>query len=422
MAAAFFVVVTLTVVGVMIALAIDRDASGPSLIGLGFLYGSGALYAVMLILSIAGVPWSTLNVTATLLLISGVCWGYGRPRPLSAREDARRSTQMSPVDLVTVVVFCFYVWSATRDAAWHWDFRAIWGLKARVFFEARGIDWHFLGSRWNAFAHPDYPLLLPMNYAYVALANGDWSDRWIGIHSAAFALALLLIVREEAARVTTRHKAAAITMATTAFALSPQIGLADGVLIAFGGAALLLIRRGDDPAFRHATILLGLAAATKNEGMTLCVAAAIALVVARTPLRRLAQLWPALLIAAPWLVLRAAHHLRTDLAAPGMLGRLSSRLTALPQLGETMLETLSNPILWCLVAISLVIVPLELLHTERIVLVTTLVQLLFFTFAYLVTPLDAAWHVVSSFGRISTQAGVPIVFVVMTMLARTAWP
>ncbi len=415
--ATFFVVITLTVVGMMIALVIDRHLSGPSLIGLGFLYGTGVVYLVMLTLSVVGVRWSILNVTAVLLLISGVRFfslGLG-PR---ASGLAGKVT-MSPVDIVTCVALAAYVWYATRIAAWHWDFWAIWGLKARVFFEARGIDWHFLGSRWNAFAHPDYPLLLPLNDAYIALANGEWSDRWIGIQSAAFALALLLIVREEAARETTAHKAAAITLATTAFALSAQIGLADGPLIAFGGAALLLIRRGDDAAFRHAAILLGLAAATKNEGMTLCVAVVIALIVTRTPLRKIAQLWPALILAAPWLILRAAHHLPTDLAAPGMLGRLTARVAALPQLGEMMLETLSNPILWSLLAISLVIVPFRILRTEKFVLVTTLVQLLFFMLAYLVTPLDAAWHVASSFGRISTQLGAPVVFVIMTMLART---
>jgi hypothetical protein len=420
MAAAFFVVLTLTVIGIMIALAIDRDLSGLSLIGLGFLYGSGAVYVVMLALSVVGVRWSMLNVTAVLLLISGVRFFSSGLGPRASCLGGK--VTMSPIDVVTVIVFAFYVWYATRVAASHWDFRAIWGLKARMFFEARGIDWHFLGSRWNAFAHPDYPLLLPLNDAYVALAAGEWSDRWIGIHAAAFALALLLIVREEAARETTPHKAAAITLATTAFALSPQIGLADGPLIAFGGAALLLIRRSGDTAFRHAAILLGLAAATKNEGMTLCVAVVIALIVARTPWRKIARLWPALILAAPWLILRAAHHLPTDLATPGMLGRLTARVTALPQLGQSMLETLSNPILWSLVAISLVIVPFRLLRTEKLVLVTTLVQLLFFTLAYLVTPLDAAWHVVSSFGRISTQLGVPVTFVVMTMLARTASP
>lgn len=416
---ALLVVITLTVVGVMVALAVDRGLSGPSLAGLGFLYGTGVLSIVMLTLSIAGLSWSMGNVTASLLLASAA----GRPwrLPVLRTESQSRSVAvlMSPVDLLTLAVVAAYIWYATSVAAWHWDFWAIWGLKARVFFEARSIDWQFLGSRWNAFAHPDYPLLVPLNDAYIALAGGEWSDRWIGIHSAAFAVALLLIVREEAARQTTRHNAAAITLATTAFALSPQIGLADGPLIAFGTAALLLIRRGDDRALRHAAILLGLAASTKNEGMTLCVAAVAGLLAARRPLSKIARLWPAAVLAAPWLILRTMHRLPTDLAAPGMADRLSARLAALPQLAATMLETLSNPILWALVALSLLIVPLRLLRTEAFVLVTIGVQLLFFTIAYLVTPLDAAWHVASSFGRISTQLGAPTVFVVTSMLART---
>jgi len=213
----------------------------------------------------------------------------------------------------------------------------------------------------------------------------------------------------------------AIALATTAFALSPQIGLADGPLIAFGGVALLLMRRalrsGDNVSFRHGAILLGLAAATKNEGMTLCVAAAIAIVAARAPIRTFAQFWPAVALASPWLILRAMHDLPTDLAAPGILDRLSARLAALPQLGATMLETLSNRLPWALLAISLLIVPLRLLRTEKFVLVAVVVQLLFFTTAYLITPLDAAWHVASSFGRISTHLGAPAAFVIMVMLS-----
>ena len=251
-------------------------------------------------------------------------------------------------------------------------------VTAMVFFEARGIDWHFLASKWNAFAHPDYPLLLPLNYACMALANGEWSDRWIGIHSAAVALALLPIVRDEEARETRPWKAVAITLATAAFALSPQIGLADGALIAFGGPALLTIRRGE---LRHGAILLGFAAATKSEGM---------------------------------------HHLPTDLVAPGLFDRLSARLPALPHIAALMLETLSDPMAWALLAPSLLIIPLRILRTETFVLLTALVQFSGYTIAYLVTPRDPDWHILTSFGRISTHIGAPTAFVITSMLARTA--
>ncbi|MGZ8853400.1 MAG: hypothetical protein ACXW2X_08385, partial [Thermoanaerobaculia bacterium] len=332
----------------------------------------------------------------------------------------------SPIDLLTIVILALYARYATLSRPTHWDFWAIWGLKGRVFYEARGIDWHFLASRWNLFAHPDYPLLLPFNYSYFALVGGGWNDRWIGVLFVAFGAALLWIVRAEAAREVGPHAAATMALAAAAFAFAPQIGLADGPLIAYSGAALLMIRRAllsDDSALlRNGAILLGLAGSTKNEGIALCVAVVIAMIASRVALRRVAQLWPAAVLIAPWLILRAAHAIPTDLAAGGAAARLTARLSALPQLATAMLETLSYRYLWGLLLLSLLIVPLRLVRREKFVLITVFIQFLFFSAAYLVTPLDAAWHVASSFGRISTQLGAPFLYVVMIMLAQCFTP
>ncbi|MGZ8831190.1 MAG: hypothetical protein ACXW2Q_12540, partial [Thermoanaerobaculia bacterium] len=197
-------------------------------------------------------------------------------------------------------------------------------------------------------------------------------------------------------------------------------------LIAYSGAALLMIRcalLSDDSALlRNGAILLGLAGSTKNEGIALCVAVVIAMIASRVALRRVAQLWPAAVLIAPWLILRAAHAIPTDLAAGGAAARLTARLSALPQLATAMLETLSYRYLWGLLLLSLLIVPLRLVRREKFVLITVFIQLLFFSAAYLVTPLDAAWHVASSFGRISTQLGAPFLYVVMIMLAQCFTP
>ena len=36
------------------------------------------------------------------------------------------------------------------------------GLKARTFWEVRGIDWAFLESAFHRNIHPDYPPLVPL--------------------------------------------------------------------------------------------------------------------------------------------------------------------------------------------------------------------------------------------------------------------
>src|SRR5438270_11239478 len=149
-------------------------------------------------------------------------------------------------------------------------------MKARVFLERGGIDWRFLESPWNSYVHPDYPLLVPLNFDFVALLNGGWSDRWLGLISVAWAAALLLIVRDLAARESTIVPSALVTLAIAGLAASRYPGLAEGPMIAYGAAGVLFIRRAlhvdDSASWLHGASLLGLAANLKNDGVALLVA------------------------------------------------------------------------------------------------------------------------------------------------------
>src|ERR1051325_7331389 len=174
MAAALITVLSLTVLGVPFVLALDRDAPPLRLLGLAILYGTGAVYFVLLALSVLLVRLTLLDVAVAVLLMSAAM------PPLSWRRHGRR-TPLHLVDLcalLTPIAFSIY---ATMVAVWEWDFWSIWGLKARVIFARGGIHWRFLESRWNLFVHPDYPLLVPFAYDFAALVNGGWSDRWLWV-------------------------------------------------------------------------------------------------------------------------------------------------------------------------------------------------------------------------------------------------
>ena len=186
---ALIAALSLIVLGIPIVLALDRDAAPLRLLGLACLYGTGAIYIVLLALSVLHVRWTLLSVTigAFIIVLPFV-------RPLSTQHSAL-STRFHIVDIFSFATPFAFACYATIAPLWEWDFWAIWGLKARVFLERGGIDWCFLESRWNAFAHPDYPLLVPFAYDFVALASGGWSDRWMGILFVAWALAFLFVAR-----------------------------------------------------------------------------------------------------------------------------------------------------------------------------------------------------------------------------------
>src|SRR5579872_1935819 len=185
--AALIAILSMTVIGIPIALAVDRNARGILLLGLAFLYGSGWIFLDLLIVPHWTIVIVTIVAVLTLLLI------FKKGHGARGTGHAVKPHWLDIPTLVSIIGFGFF---CTGAALWEWDFWAIWGMKARVCLEHSGIDWRFLESRWNAYVHPDYPLLVPFNFDFVALIGGGWSDRWLGLLSVAWAIALLLIVRE----------------------------------------------------------------------------------------------------------------------------------------------------------------------------------------------------------------------------------
>ena len=421
MTATLIAILSLAVLGIPIVLAVDRSARGPLLVGTAFLYGSGTMYFVLLTLSIAHIRWTLISVTVASLIV------FCAAALIARRQNgpvARPNTTPHVLDLVTIFTIVCYALYATLAPVWEWDFWAIWGLKARTFLEIGGIDWHFLESRWNTFAHPDYPLLVPLNYDFVALLNGGWSDRWLGLICVAWAVALALVVRSLAARETTPFFAALLTTVIAALGFSRYVGLAEGALIAFGGAGVLFVRAalldGDDVAWRHAALMLGFAANCKNEGLALLVAVTIAVVA--TSRARFFKLIPAYALAAPWLILRALHTLPTDIVEGSTISRLLARLPYVHQILLFLAEQLTKPWFWIAILIGILVAPAVLRYRERFIFLVTAIQGLFFVVVYFITPNGLRWHVQSSWPRLTAQLAVPITFAVFLMLANSLLP
>jgi hypothetical protein len=436
MTATLVAILSLVVLGIPITLAVDRRARGLLLLGASFLYGSGAMFLVMLTLSIAHLRWTLISVTisALVLFCGAAILAFRQP----ATDNRQRAAGAHIFDLVTLLMVTGFAFYATAAAVWEWDFWAIWGLKGKVFLEAGGIDWHFLESQWNTFAHPDYPLLLPLNFDFIALVNGGWSDRWLGLVFVAWGAAVLLIVRALASRETSPFFASLLTLALASLVGSRYVGYAEGALIAFGGAGILFVRAalrdGDAASWRHGALMLGFAANCKNEGLALLVAVTIGVAVAgsrdlaglffrrETSRRRdlaTARLWPAYAVTAPWLLLRLTHALPTDIAGGSPLSRLIARLPHVHQILSFLAARLDAPWFWMAILAGILIAPAAARKGEIFVFVVTFIQLFFYVVAYLATPRDLGWHVMTSWSRLTSHVAVPITFAVFLMLAKS---
>jgi hypothetical protein len=388
--------------------------------GESILLGIALAAGVLLLFSVAGVPWSFFGVGATMAVIAIAAillrrTGFSPSTKDGGLKPALRFAIL--FDLLALVILGGYALFATMAPLWEFDYIGDFGLKGRWFFEARAIDWNFLSSPVRLNIHPDYPPLVPLAFDFLALARGQWNDAAHGLLNVAWALALLLVIRRLALEELGSHTAAAfITAAMVPVCASPWVGLADGAFVAFGTAAVLLLRTGDERRVTMAAILLGCAASTKNEGIALIVAVAIGLVYAR---RRewLPRLWPALAIPLPWWILRGVHHLQTDLAASGVFARLAAHLAdPTPLLIALARYPVGKPLFWTGIAIALILIRRAVVDRERFAVTVVLLQFAAYVGAYLISPHDLTWQVKWSWERIVSHLTPILTYVILVNL------
>lgn len=397
--------------GVPIAMALPAPNRKIDLrfIGEALMLGVAAQAAVLFILAMLGIRWSATLAVGGLAAVAAAAaiiaarrgpWTLARPR-------------LSLIDLVTLVLIAGYTRFATLAPTVEIDFVGIWGLKAREFFVAHGIDWWFLSQPFNSYAHVDYPLLVPLAYDFQWLIGGGWNDRWAGLLTAVCGLATLLVLRGVLEEEERGWVVPVATLVLMPMAFSPYIAIAEGPLIAFATAAMLRARDGD---VLRAGVLLGLAASCKNEGITLLAAVAIGLIVAGAA-RLVPRLWPALVIAVPWLVIRHLHGLQTDLTESGIVQRTLMHLRdPLPMLRTMEQYPAGRLLFWVGVGSALLIGARRVVREERFLATALLVQFAAFIAAYVITPHDVSWHVRWSWERVVMQLAAPLGFLAVVVL------
>jgi hypothetical protein len=430
MIAVFLAILIVTAVGIPLAIVIHPSADPSTRLGEGFLFGAGWTTFVMLALSLVHVRWTfasiILAITVPLLALAPL---LARLRVVTPTE--RRASQATwisrAVDLLTILLVAGYAFYVTLGPLWEWDFWAIFGVKARVFLENGGIDWGFLRSPYNLYANVDYPLMLPLLFDFSSILNKGWDERWIGLLYPAFTAALLLIVRPLVRRETESETITSVaTLMFAGLSFTETAGTGEAPLIAASGAAMLLARRAllddDAIALRAAAVLLGVAAWTKNEGVAMIAAAAIAIAITTRSWRKALALWPAAVIAAPWIALVRIFALRSAyLQTESMSHRIQAHVLQLREIGFALASNPpAKPLLW-IAAIALLLMTQTSIGTqssgagkdtprERFLLCFLAIQLVLYLAAYLVTAHPVVWQIHNSWPRLLSQLAVPFAF------------
>jgi hypothetical protein len=398
-----FLMVAIALYGLPLALC--ARLRGFALAGASFLLGVGAIALHLFVLTAIGVPWTRTAVLLALtpLLIVATIFakrraGFSPTPPPEGRAEARPTF----VDLFVLAAIVAYAVFALYAPPYEWDFYGIWGIKGRWFFDARGIDWTYLKTNST---HPDYPLLLPLLFDFTAIVTGGWNDQAFGWIFVALCASFILIARG--------HSSALVALAVVFPALNLWIGLAEAAVMAFGCAGLLFLRRGE---YGIGAVMLGFAAWSKNEGLALIVAAAVALLFVT---RRVLALWPAVAMIAPWVIARSILKLPTDLADKQSLLRVWERLIhpreTLPQLATAPPD---QPYLWLIILLIVVLYIRSAWKGERFLLVALLLQSAALVIPLFATPFDLAGHAQFSLNRIPHQIAPAAAFLAAVLLTR----
>jgi hypothetical protein len=297
-----------------------------------------------------------------------------------------------------------------------WDGYAIWQLKAKGL--ADGSIQEQLRDPGYAYAHPDYPLLVPAHTWWSA--GGAIDDKLAQAATAVF-LADLLIVLYWAVRFAPAARPTALGacvvvlsweltrwLAASGFADLPMAAYVLAVAFALGG-----------PSPAWLAVLLAGALSTKNEGLFVLLATAswMAAIAGGRDRKTLYRLLPAVLAgiggAVPWLLVRWRWDLRGDVlnVSSVSVARIAGAPGRVPLILQEVARSLAGlgasgavfGLLPLVVASAVVLSVSGPSRLPRLFGFYACAYSLGILAAYALTPHDVLWHIGTSFDRLAFQ-------------------
>jgi hypothetical protein len=294
---------------------------------LAYALGLAATGVVGSALELVGAPLG--EVELTILAVASLAGGSVKLLTGSDSDNVRRS--QSPLSLCFGLVALGLAAALVLHAAYaysvrplrEWDGWVIWATKARALYAHGGVEDAVFAS--DAYAHPDYPLLLPTLEAIGFRALGHFDSVALHLQLAGLALAFVAAAWTiSRASATPAVSGLAVLTAISAPAVLKQLGwnYADvpvGIFCSLGVAALAAwLRTGEKWLLTTAVVLLAAGASTKSEGLLFALAALAAALLVTVGSRRgrvvhvLVGGGAFLLAILPWRLYVLAHGLEAQ--------------------------------------------------------------------------------------------------------------
>ena len=321
---------------------------------LAWTLGVGAISFGLLTLSALGLSLSSQVWIILLLCFGGTIYFLYRRNWRLSRVRWKWVTARVGILIFLIAIQTFFVaFVAMARPLAYWDSWVTWSMKARAIFLAQAITPTVYADVSRAVTHLDYPLLLPLNEAWLFQMIGAADDRVAGLLAVGFFLAMVGLVYHGARFYGAQTERALLAAAAVAFIptlslLAAQV-YADIPLAVYALLTTLYLARWIERGERGALFVAIVGAAclswTKREGIVLCVCVFVAFLVASPRTRRawfggLMCLLASGIVAGGWaLFLNAQEVVNTD-ALPLTLETARANVGRLPTILNYFAKTL----------------------------------------------------------------------------------
>ncbi len=283
-----------------------RLPGAPGTVTGSVLWGVALVGAWLLAADAVGVRWTPIALALPALLAAGSAVRV-RPLPRAVDPLTRRWGVVA-----AIAVGARAAWVAAVPA-FGWDFRYVWGLKAKVFALAGGHDFGWLAWAPNVVAHPDYPPLWSDLIAAGVVFGGDpgrTAAAWqallvVGIAAACWEASAPAPMPVRTLSATLGGWAPVIFTPTIAYSGYAEPLLAFAATAAVGALPLLSRRLGG--AWLTLVPACAILTLTKNEGAALAVALVLAVWATASRPAALAAAGAAAAPLALWRAMVALH-------------------------------------------------------------------------------------------------------------------
>jgi hypothetical protein len=416
--------------GVLLALGVTRLRVRTLLAstGLAYLVGAASTLLLGILLLAVGGELKIPVFTALALLLGAGGSALAVRRGAGSAENERAGTRMSRSQMAGIGLGCALLIAllvvGLLDAGVRplsdWDAWSIWTRKAIV-LTSGGLDPRVFAGDPYAFAHLEYPILLPLFESVYFRAMGVADTQ--AIHAALWLLyvATLGSIAYLGSRFTRIWVWLPVVLALAfgsifhAQLLSAYADVPMGLFAAPGVLCLgMWLRELDWRWLALGGLLIGAAANVKNEGLLLLVAvfvaAAVVLAAGRAwrPLGRLGLgLLGVAVAVAPWRIWTAAHHITSSLPIakgldPSYLSERSSRVV--PTLKALVPNFESGALSYVVpLALAVVILGVAISSIRRVAafyLLAGVGTLASVVWAFVITPDALDWQIATSGNRV----------------------